>query len=156
MGKLKYGIVSPEKTREAYYMGTMTTSATLYAKSGRWVTKDTSANTFGLSAATSPQIDGYVDEVDEVCAAGVQYPILYDSELVVEMPYYNGTTVASSTLTDALLKAAIGEVKDIYVSTYQYANLGASTYKVIIVVGGDVKNNLIYTKRNLAPATAYV
>lgn len=153
MGKLRYGIVSPRETKQSYTRGTMTASTVLKAKSGRWVTKAQGTDTWNLSTAINTQVDGYDDTIDILTVTSDKHTIYTSLELVVEMPYWNGS--AAGTLTAALGEADMVEVCDIYVaSDIQYANLGAASTKVLIVVGYDVKNNLVYTKRNPAPATA--
>ena len=150
--KGKYTVISGDK--KSHHLGVFTAGEILVSKSGRWVEHDNSANTYIVATASSQQVDGYCDYIDSGTTAGDAYPIMDALDLVVEMPYYNGTSVATSTLTVALLAAAMNENCDIYIDgdEVQYADLGASSYDVITVVGGDVDENSIYTKRNPYPS----
>lgn len=154
MSKLRYGVVSPEWTKTSHHSAVITAAVVLKAKSGRWMTM--SSDEAILTTATTNGIDGYCNEIDLVVASGAKYPLMTSMELVVEMPYWNGTSVATSILTAAILKGVMYQACDIYVaSNVQYADLSASTYDVLVIVGGDIGKNVLYCKRNPYPANRW-
>ena len=150
---LKYGKISD--TPIDSIIAELPYSTVLSAKSGRFLTKNKTSDRFAVTTATDTQIDGFTESNLTANASGAytKVPIeLPNYESSYEIPYYD---TDDGVLTQDKLDALIGEVCDIYVaSNIQYANASGTTYKVLIIVGGNVANNTLYVKQNPYPANA--
>lgn len=150
MSKVKIGQIDGPAGCEEIKMAA---SETFYKKYGRFVVKDLSADNWKVATNGENGIGGWVEDADETATSAGDKRMMNSSlEAKYEMPYYDGST---NVLTQAILDIIVGKKADIYVSTYQYADCSAiytdeggddATDGVLIIVGGDVTNNLVHVK----------
>lgn len=152
MARIKYSVVSGTP-RFTQFPVPLAASQNFLPLSGRYVTRDSSTGTYALSSSTSQQIDGYVDDIF-TSVAGQQIPIIENvDEVVVEIPAANAGTAV--TVTDTIIRGLMSEACDTVLSNgVQYCNynVGSNQTRVLVVVGGNVADNVVYTKVNSNPS----
>ena len=154
--KLKYGFLNRNVTPSSYPLPVpLAASQYLNKLSGRILTMDGSGN-FALTGATDSLVAGVTEAITQdsstgcssATAAADSVILIDDVNQPFEMPVVTGTTI-----TAASLKLLLGKTCDIAIAgstttTIQQANIGASTYDVIVIVGGNVDRNTVYVKLN--------
>lgn len=118
------------------FMGRLKASQTFYLKSGKFVSRDTSAGYFDVSAAGDTQIMGWALVPSIQAASGWTQAGLWTSsssaaEYVDIINDVNARFLmpVSGTPTEAM----IGLTCDISISTYQYCNVAAHSTEVIVL-----------------------
>ena len=142
---LKYG-TTDGKTDEVFTQGAFAASVKLLAKSGRFVVYDVSDGYWKAAVNDATQISGFVDEVmtASATAGATKLPIRRVQERTFELPY--AAEGAAAALTEAVGKALIGKLIDLYVDAngYQYAdNLATPLQKILRVEACSVARNTL-------------
>lgn len=151
--KSNYGVINGKTPNATSQDMPLAASVAFKALGGKFVTKDGNGN-YALSVATDSQIAGWAcvsgDYTSSSTAAADSRPIIDDLDAIFELPVDSGDTAITATT----LKALIGKTCDLIVTDgIQGADINASTYDVVKIVGGDVDKNTVYVKLN--PAKLY-
>lgn len=125
----------------------MAASQVFPAVSGKFVYNNSGAIT--AAANGQDEIIGAVEFVGTTSstAGGTRLPIDRSCETIYEVPAY--LTSARATLTETVVNALIGKTCDIKVaSNVQYADIGAATDDVLLIVGWNPLNNTLLVTMN--------
>ena len=124
--QLKYGWLYGGKVSVPVEMAA---TQALYAQSGRFVYMVAGAATLCADGITT--IFGMLEAHQHTPATGASLNCIIDLTAVFRIPVNSGTYAVGMK----------GDYCDISISTYQGAQLDASTENLLIIVGGDLVNN---------------
>lgn len=111
----------------------VTAAEAIYAKSGRFISRNTSTG-FGEIADTTDDLFGWIEaEEDTSSDSGAIFNCICDITAVFNMPLIYDNSSYTVNFSVALL----GETCDIKVDTYQYCNPTAASNNSLIIVGGE-------------------
>jgi hypothetical protein len=141
---LNYGVLN--ECCGGRFMGRLKASQTFYQKSGKFVSRDTSAGYFDVTAAADTQIMGWANVPSIQSATGWTQAGLWTgsasvAEYVDIFNDINARFLMPSSGTP--LEADVGRAADIAISTYQQCNVDASSTEVLVVYDFNATLSLV-------------
>lgn len=156
MAKSKYGIVKNNHLAHYTHAIGVGASEVFSAKSGRFVELDGGSGDIKAATSGAAALIGAVDFVGTASSTegGTELPVQTSTQVVYEMPVYDGTTAGVSVSQDTI-DSYVGRTCDLYVaSNIQYADTNGDTDETFIIVGGDADENTLYVVMNPAVVSA--
>jgi len=140
MSKPVYGVIKFGDKRQFGPEVPFAASQVLYANSGRFVYNNSGVWTACANGANNVQ--GFTEFIGTTSSTsgGTKAAVDQSCDVWYEMPVYKTTA-----FTQANLDSYIGKSCDLYVSTYQYADVQSTTTDFVFkIMGGSVAHQTIY------------